>query len=80
MKLSCGLTYDGQQVFLTRWTDNPVVTVASTTPSSRMSNTVKRWRKEKRDKIDVTIPDSIYISNKYMGGTDQRNNNVKIIT
>ena len=51
-----GSTRDRNNVFHTRWKDNAVVTVASTNLPSQNSNTVNRWCKERRAKIDVTIP------------------------
>ncbi|XP_037035193.1 piggyBac transposable element-derived protein 2-like [Bradysia coprophila] len=58
-------------VIVVRWTDNAVVSVASTTYGVQPLNSTLRYSKEEKRKIDVEQPHLIAMYNKYMGGTDR---------
>lgn len=58
-------------VIVVRWTDNAVVSVASTTYGVQPLCSALRYSKEQKKKIDVEQPYLISMYNKYMGGTDR---------
>ena len=61
--------------FLTRWKDNSVVTVVSSSYSSMPMGDADRWSKAAKKRIKVSIPHSMQMYNKYMGGTDRMDEN-----
>ncbi|KAJ6643847.1 PiggyBac transposable element-derived protein 3 [Pseudolycoriella hygida] len=64
------------KIFLNRWKDNSAVTVASACYAVNPTASVKRWCKNERKHIEVSIPDAINKYNKNMGGTDRTNQNI----
>lgn len=63
-------------LYITRWKDNSVVTVASTCFAADPEKSVKRWSKNQHKHINVNIPYSIKMYNHSMGGTDRMNQNI----
>lgn len=66
----------GDKVFVSRWKDNAVVTVASTRFAANPEGSVKRWSKTDKKHIQVPIPHAINNYNRNMGGTDRTDQNV----
>lgn len=69
-------TLSGHKVFLNRWKDNSVVTVASTQFAANPEGSVKRWSKTEKKHIQVPIPHAINHYNRNMDGTDRTDQNV----
>ena len=72
---------DDKKLFLTRWKDNSVVTVASASYSSMAMGDADRWSKAAKKRIKVSIPHSIQMYNTYVGGTyrmDEHMSNYRI--
>lgn len=69
-------TVSGEKVFVSRWKDNSVVTVASTRFAANPEGTVKRWCKADKKYVQVPIPHAIHNYNRNMGGTDRTDQNV----
>ena len=67
---------DDKKLFLTRWKNNSVVTVASTSYSSMPIGDADRCSKAAKKRIKVSIPHSIQMYNKCMGGTDRMDENI----
>lgn len=67
---------EASKIVVTRWKDNAVVTVASTVDGDEPLGTVRRWSKKDINHVLIPIPKSIQNYNKYMGGTDQMDQNV----
>ena len=67
---------ESNNIKVTRWKDNSVVTVGSTINGKEPVAKVRRWSKEKSTHIEVPIPQAISNYNKNMGGTDQMNQNI----
>ncbi len=63
-------------VIVVRWTDNAVVSVASTTYGVQPLCSTLRYSKDVKKKIDVNQPHLIAMYNKYMGGTDRMDQDV----
>ncbi|XP_063634975.1 piggyBac transposable element-derived protein 3-like [Cydia splendana] len=53
-----------------KWSDNKVVTFISSYMDSHPIETIKRYSKDKRAKIDVPCPQVVKQYNKHMGGVD----------
>lgn len=60
----------GDDVFVCRWNDNNVVTVATNFQNLEITSAT-RWSYEKKGKILVPQPSIISNYNKYMGGVDK---------
>lgn len=71
-----GCTERGEQILVTRWKDNAVVTVASSLGESCTTKKVSRWCKIEKKKISVPIPNVIDNYNRCMGGTDRMDQNI----
>ena len=67
---------DDKKLFLTRWKDNSVITVACSSYSSMPIGDADRCSKEAKKRIKVSIPHSIQMYNKYMGGIDRMDENI----
>lgn len=63
-------------VIVVRWTDNAVVSVASTSYGVQPLCSTLRYSKEDKKKIEVDQPHLISMYNKYMGGTDRMDQDV----
>lgn len=60
------------EIALTIWLDNRAVIVGTNFYISNTEKTAQRWTKE--GKIDISVPPSVQINNKGMGGVDFMNN------
>lgn len=58
------------QLLVVRWVDNSVVTMITNYDTVYPLNTVKRWSKQQKMKIDVPQPHLFKNYNRYMGGVD----------
>ena len=67
---------DDKKLFLTRWKNNSVITFASSSYSSMPMGDADCWSKAAKKRIKVSIPHSIQMYNKYMGGTDRMDENI----
>ena len=81
MKRGCsesfeGTNDDGEAVYLTRWKDNSVVTIASPIISKENTSKAQRWDKSEMARVSVPIPNVVATYNRFMGGTDQMDKNV----
>ena len=64
------------KIFVTRWKDNAVVTVASTMFGKEPEGKAKRWSKAMSKSCLVDIPLAIQTYNKKMGRTDRMDQNI----
>ena len=64
------------KIFVTRWKDNAVVTVASTMFEKEPEGKAKRWSKAMNKSCLVDILLAIQTYNKKMGGTDRMDQNI----
>lgn len=69
-------TMGSENIKVTRWKDNAVVTVASTLHGVLPVGKVKRWSKQKTKHVEIEIPKSVKAYNNSMGGTDQMDQNI----
>ena len=69
-------TIGSENIKVSRWKDNAVVTVASTLHGKLPVGKVKRWSKQKTKHIDIEVPKAIKAYNNSMGGTDQMDQNI----
>ena len=67
---------DDKKLFLTRWKNNLVITVASSSYSSMPMEDADRWSKAAKKRIKVSILHFIQMYNKYMGGTNRMDENI----
>lgn len=63
-------------VFFARWKDNGVVTIASTIHGITPFRKTKSYSKAQKKIVQVDMPNCVDMYNKYMGGTDQMDENV----
>lgn len=63
-------------IITVRWTDNAVVSLASTTYGVQPMTSAKRYSKLDRKYIEVDRPFMIAMYNKYMGGTDRMDQDI----
>ncbi|KAG4075382.1 hypothetical protein HA402_009535 [Bradysia odoriphaga] len=63
-------------IITVRWTDNAVVSMASTTYGVQPMTTAKRYSKLDRKYVEVDRPHMIAMYNKYMGGTDRMDQDI----
>lgn len=63
-------------IITVRWTDNAVVSMASTTYGTQPMTTAKRYSKLHGKYIEVDRPYMIAMYNKYMGGTDRMDQDI----
>lgn len=61
---------NGVEINVTTWVDNKVVNLCSSYVGKEPMATVKRYSKQKKERIDVPRPKAIEVYNKYMGGVD----------
>lgn len=57
-------------VYVCRWMDNAVVTLASNHVTHLPSGKVKRYSRRNRKRIDITVPNLVCEYNAHMGGVD----------
>src|SRR6218665_957681 len=60
-------------VFLVRWHDNSVVTMATNYDTINLMASCRRWSKHTKDQVNVTQPLLIKQCNQAMGGVDLHN-------
>ncbi|XP_065320355.1 piggyBac transposable element-derived protein 3-like [Gordionus sp. m RMFG-2023] len=58
------------EIFVVRWNDNSVVTVASTCHTISLLSNVSRYSKKISSKIKIPKPNMVTAYNKHMGGVD----------
>ncbi|XP_065313258.1 piggyBac transposable element-derived protein 3-like [Gordionus sp. m RMFG-2023] len=58
------------EIFVVRWNDNSVVTVASTCHTISLLSNVSRYSKKISSKIKIPQPNMVTAYNKHMGGVD----------
>lgn len=63
-------------IILVRWTDNAVVTMASTTYGVQPLSMASRYSKSQKKHVDVERSHIIAMYNKYMGGTDRMDQDI----
>jgi len=63
-------------VFFARWKDNGVVTIGSTVHGVTPQSKTKRYSKTQKKIVQVDMPNCVFMYNKYMGGTDQMDENI----
>lgn len=63
-------------IITVRWTDNAVVSMASTTYGVQPMTLAKRYSKADRKHVEVDRPFMIAMYNKYMGGTDRMDQDI----
>lgn len=63
-------------IITVRWTDNAVVSMASTTYGKQPMTSAKRYSKLDRKYIEVDRPYMIAMYNQYMGGTDRMDQDI----
>lgn len=63
-------------IITVRWTDNAVVSMASTTYGVQPMTSAKRYSKVDRKYVEVDRPYMIAMYNKYMGGTDRMDQDI----
>ncbi len=73
---SATATMNNNKLIVTRWNDNAVVTVASTSYGQHPVGSASRWSRSDRKTITLPIPNSIEQYNKNMGGTDRMDQNI----
>jgi hypothetical protein len=62
--------------FFARWKDNGVVTIGSTIHGINPLSKTKRYSKAQKKVVQVDMPNCVSMYNKYMGGTDQMDENI----
>lgn len=65
-----------ENIIITKWVDNNVVTMASTIHGVNPVSNVLRYSKAEKKKVEVPQPSMFTEYNKYMGGTDRMNQNI----
>ena len=55
---------------LVRWCDNSVVSVASNCTLTESTKLVRRWSRQQKKTIEVTMPEMVHTYNRNMGGVD----------
>ena len=68
--------FKGKEIFVTRWKDNAVLTLASSLYGVEPLGTKKRWSKTERKHIYIDTPFVECQYNKNMGGTDRMDQNI----
>lgn len=64
------------EILLTRWNDNSVCTMATNYDTVAPIQKVKRWCKEKKEKVDLDQPNVFRSYNRGMGGVDANDQGV----
>ena len=67
---------DNTKIAFVRWKDNKVVTVLSSKYRLNPTTKIKRYIKEKKDRVDIEQPQCIKKYNKGMGGVDRLAQNI----
>lgn len=65
-----------QNIIITKWVDNNVVTMASTIHGVNPLSSVSRYSKSEQKKVQIPQPNMFTEYNKHMGGTDRMNQNI----
>ena len=68
--------FKGKEIFVTRWKDNAVLTLALSLYGVEPLGTKKRWSKTEKKHIYIDIPFVVCQHNKNMGGNDRKDQNV----
>ena len=63
-------------VTLVRWKDNKLVTVASTLYGKEPMKRVRRYIKDKSDRVEIDQPNSISVYDKTMAGVDRMDQSI----
>lgn len=64
------------KIVLTKWVDNAVVAIASTSYGTQPVKTTQRYSREKKKHISVAQPNVVNMYNKYMCGVDRMDQNI----
>ncbi len=73
-----GFLYCVSGIAIHKWNDNSVVHVATNFDQVHPLRSVSRYSQEKKKKITVSQPKSIYMYNQFMGGIDRADQNISL--
>ena len=68
--------FKGKEIFVTRWKDNTVLTLASSLHGVELLETKKRWSETETKHIFIDTSFVACQYNKNMGGTDRMDQNI----
>ena len=68
---------EGNQVNVIRWRNNGPLTVASTTHGLEPLRKVERYSRTEKKKVEIDMPNMVYMYNRKMGGVDRVNQNLE---